>query len=45
MEWGAPFVSALTDQYLEITINPSMDENSRELIFRNIGSRWSGFSI
>jgi len=45
IEWGAPFVSALTDQYLEITINPSMDENSRELIFRNIGSRWSGFSI
>jgi tRNA threonylcarbamoyladenosine biosynthesis protein TsaE len=45
MEWGAPFVSALSDQYLEITINPSLDENSRELIFRNIGSRWSGFSI
>jgi tRNA threonylcarbamoyladenosine biosynthesis protein TsaE len=45
MEWGAPFVSALTDQYLEITINQGMDENLRELIFRKIGSRWSGFSI
>jgi tRNA threonylcarbamoyladenosine biosynthesis protein TsaE len=45
MEWGAPFVSALTDQYLEITLNPGKDENSRELSFRKIGSRWSGFSI
>lgn len=45
IEWGAPFVSTLSEQYLEIIINPGKDENSRQVSISKIGDRWSGFVI
>jgi tRNA threonylcarbamoyladenosine biosynthesis protein TsaE len=45
IEWGAPFVSTLTDQYLEIKITQGDSENSRNLEITPIGSRWAGFKL
>jgi len=44
-EWGADFVTTLTDQYLEIKINQGTTETSREIEITPIGQRWSGFKL
>ena len=45
IEWGAAFVSTLTDQYLDIKITQSGSENSRDLEITPIGDRWAGFKL
>ena len=45
IEWGAPFVTTLTDQYLDIKINQGSTETSREVEITPIGQRWSGFKV
>ena len=45
IEWGAPFVSTLTDQYLNIKITPGENENSRNLAITAVGQRWQGFNL
>ncbi len=45
IEWGAPFVAALTDQYLDIKITQGENENSRSLEVTAIGQRWQGFNL
>ena len=45
IEWGAPFVSTLTDQYLDVEIMPGENENSRNLEVTAVGQRWQGFNL
>jgi tRNA threonylcarbamoyladenosine biosynthesis protein TsaE len=45
IEWGADFVTTLTDQYLDIKINQGTTETSREVEITPIGQRWSGFKV
>ena len=45
IEWGAPFVTTLTDQYLDIKIMPGENENSRSLEVTAVGQRWQGFNL
>ena len=45
IEWGAAFVTALSDQYLEIKINQGPSETSRSVEITPIGQRWSGFKV
>jgi tRNA threonylcarbamoyladenosine biosynthesis protein TsaE len=45
IEWGADFVTTLTDQYLEIKINQGTTETSRKVEITPIGQRWSGFKL
>jgi tRNA threonylcarbamoyladenosine biosynthesis protein TsaE len=45
IEWGAPFVTTLTDQYLDIKINQGLTETAREVEIIPIGQRWSGFKV
>jgi tRNA threonylcarbamoyladenosine biosynthesis protein TsaE len=45
IEWGADFVTTLTDQYLDIKINQGPAETSREVEITPIGQRWSGFKV
>jgi tRNA threonylcarbamoyladenosine biosynthesis protein TsaE len=45
IEWGADFVSTLTDQYLDIKINQGLSETSRDIEITPIGQRWSGFKL
>jgi len=45
IEWGAPFVSTLTDQYLDVKITPGENENSRNLAITTVGQRWQGFNL
>lgn len=45
IEWGAPFVTTLTDQYLEIVINQGQVEGSRDLVVNLVGQRWKGFAL
>jgi tRNA threonylcarbamoyladenosine biosynthesis protein TsaE len=45
IEWGADFVTTLTDQYLDIKINQGSSETSREIEITPIGQRWSGFKV
>ena len=45
IEWGAPFVSTLTDQYLDVKIMPGENENSRNLAITAVGDRWQGFNL
>ena len=45
IEWGAAFVSTLTDQYLDIKITQGESENSRDLEITPIGQRWAGFKV
>ena len=44
IEWGAPFVKTLTDQYLDIKIMPGENENTRNLEVTAVGQRWQGFN-
>jgi tRNA threonylcarbamoyladenosine biosynthesis protein TsaE len=45
IEWGAPFVTTLTDQYLDVKIMPGKNENSRNLVITAVGDRWQGFNL
>lgn len=45
IEWGAPFVTTLTDQYLDVKITPGENENSRNLVITAIGQRWQEFNL
>jgi len=45
IEWGAAFVSTLTDQYLDIKITQGESENLRDLEITAIGQRWAGFKL
>ena len=45
IEWGAPFVTTLTDQYLDIKITQGENENSRNLEVTAVGQRWQGFNL
>ena len=45
IEWGAPFVAILTDQYLDIKITQGENENSRNLAITAVGQRWQGFNL
>jgi tRNA threonylcarbamoyladenosine biosynthesis protein TsaE len=45
IEWGAAFVSTLTDQYLDIKITLGESENLRNLEITPIGQRWAGFKL
>jgi len=45
IEWGAPFVTTLTDQYLDINIKPGENENTRNLMITAVGDRWQGFNL
>ena len=45
IEWGAAFVSTLTDQYLDIKITQGESENLRNLEITTIGQRWAGFKV
>jgi tRNA threonylcarbamoyladenosine biosynthesis protein TsaE len=45
IEWGAKFISSLSDQYLEVIISSGDDENLRQVEIKTVGKRWQGFSI
>jgi tRNA threonylcarbamoyladenosine biosynthesis protein TsaE len=45
IEWGKDFVEMLTDQYLEIKIEPGEDDSSRIIEFVPLGERWAGFKV
>ena len=45
IEWGAPFVTTLTDQYLDVKITPGENENTRNLVITAVGERWQGFNL
>ena len=45
IEWGAPFVTTLPDQYLDVKITPGEKENSRNLEVTAVGQRWQGFNL
>jgi tRNA threonylcarbamoyladenosine biosynthesis protein TsaE len=45
IEWGAAFVTILTDQYLDIKISNSSTETARKVEITPIGQRWSGFTV
>ena len=45
IEWGAAFISTLTDQFLEIKISQGESDNSRNLEITPIGQRWAGFKL
>jgi tRNA threonylcarbamoyladenosine biosynthesis protein TsaE len=45
IEWGAKFVSSLTDEYLEIKIELGDLENRRIVEIAPVGKRWSEFKV
>ena len=45
IEWGAAFVTSLTDQYLDIKISNGSTETTRKVEITPIGQRWSGFKV
>ena len=45
IEWGADFVSTLTDQYLDIKISQGDNENSRNIEINGVGQRWADFKL
>lgn len=45
IEWGAKFVSMLTDEYLEIKIELGDLENQRIVEITPIGKRWNEFKV
>jgi tRNA threonylcarbamoyladenosine biosynthesis protein TsaE len=45
IEWGASFVTSLTDQYLDIKISQGSTETARKVEITPIGQRWSGFKV
>ena len=45
IEWGAAFVTTLTDQYLAIKISQGDNENSRNIKINGVGQRWADFKL
>jgi len=45
IEWGANFVSFLTDQYLDIKISQGDNENCRNIELNGVGKRWADFKL
>ena len=45
IEWGAKFVSSLTDEYLEIKIELGDLENQRVVEIAPVGKRWNEFKV
>ena len=45
IEWGKDFVSQLSDQYLDIKISTTENENERVLEITGVGQRWAGFKL
>jgi tRNA threonylcarbamoyladenosine biosynthesis protein TsaE len=45
IEWGKDFVSQLSDQYLDIKISTTGNENERVLDITGVGQRWAGFKL
>jgi len=45
IEWGAAFVTILTDQYLDIKISQGDNENSRNIKINGVGQRWADFKL
>ena len=45
IEWGKDFVSQLSDQYLDIKISNTENENERVLEINGVGQRWAGFKL
>jgi len=45
IEWGAAFVTTLTDQYLDIKISQGDNENSRNIKINGVGQRWADFKL
>jgi tRNA threonylcarbamoyladenosine biosynthesis protein TsaE len=45
VEWGEGLVNRIADQYLEIQIAHTDDENTRELTYMGHGDRWDGFTL
>jgi tRNA threonylcarbamoyladenosine biosynthesis protein TsaE len=45
IEWGKDFVSQLSDQYLDIKISTTENENERVLEITGVGERWAGFKL
>ena len=45
IEWGKNFVSLLSDQYLDINISSTENENERALEITGVGERWAGFKL
>jgi tRNA threonylcarbamoyladenosine biosynthesis protein TsaE len=45
IEWGKDFISQLSDQYLDIKISATDNENERVLEITGVGERWAGFKL
>jgi len=45
IEWGATFVTTLTDQYLDIEISQGDNENLRNIEINGVGQRWGDFKL
>jgi tRNA threonylcarbamoyladenosine biosynthesis protein TsaE len=45
IEWGATFVTTLTDQYLNIKIFQGDNENARNIEINGVGQRWTDFKL
>lgn len=45
IEWGEGLVDRLADQYLEVVMAHTDDENVRKVSFIGHGDRWNGFSV
>lgn len=45
IEWGKDFIAALSDQYLEIKISITENEEKREIEITGVGQRWQDFKI
>lgn len=45
IEWGKDFVTQLSEQYLDIKISATDNENERVLEITGMGERWAGFKL
>ena len=45
VEWGEGLVDRIADQYLDIKLAHTADENTRELTWHGHGERWQEFSL
>jgi tRNA A37 threonylcarbamoyladenosine biosynthesis protein TsaE len=45
IEWGKDFISALSDQYLDVKISLTDNEGERSVEITGVGQRWSGFKL
>lgn len=45
VEWGEGLVNRLADQYLEVAISHTDDENQRSVEVKGYGERWDGFTL